>query len=143
MKNIILCFAILVLTFSYGYGQKLDTAEVYYELNFYRVSTMASMVLDSLMHSRMVESGKKTTLLGYADYLGSRQYNLVLSQKRADNVKEYLVASGLDETDIIKCEGRGKIDRVPVPGELGFYRDRQVMIITDHEKTIKPTVAAA
>ena len=115
-----------------SYSQKLDTSEVYFELNFAKVSTMASMTLDSLWFAKVVAPGKKTSLLGYGDYLGTDEYNLALSQRRVKNVKDYLVALGLNEQDLIECVGKGRIKRTPVPGELGFYKDRKVMIITQH-----------
>ena len=136
-------FFMLLMLFSFinGYGQKLDTSEIYFELNHAKVSTMASMTLDSLSFAKAVIPGKKATLLGYGDYLGSDQYNLALSQNRADNVKAYLLALGLDESDITECKGKGRIIRKPVPGEIGFYKDRKVMIITQHAPK-KAAVAA-
>ncbi len=134
---------LLLLGFVNGYCQKADTSEVYFELNISRVSTIASMSLDSLWFTKTIAIGKKTMLLGFGDYLGTDEYNLVLSQKRADNVKNYLVALGLDEKDITICKGRGGIMRRPVPGELGFYRDRKVQIITERtsKKIAKTEVA--
>jgi outer membrane protein OmpA-like peptidoglycan-associated protein len=65
------------------------------------------------------------------------------------NVKEYLVALGLNEKDIIACKGKGRIIRTPIPGELGIYKDRKVMIITERSAkkaappAPKPTPAPA
>ncbi len=48
-------------------------------------------------------------LKGYADELGQTDYNQKLSEKRADRVKDILVASGIDEGRI-STEGMGEND---------------------------------
>lgn len=53
------------------------------------------------------------TVSGHTDRLGSAQYNQALSEKRAEAVKNYLVAKGV-RADIIETYGFGKTQ--PVPG---------------------------
>lgn len=52
-------------------------------------------------------------VIGYTDRIGSQNYNLPLSQKRAQSVVDYLVAKGIPAGSI-RAEGRGKED--PVTG---------------------------
>ena len=55
-------------------------------------------------------------LQGYADPTGDVEANLVLSEKRADAVKEYLVAQGIDPVRV-RTVGRGEhIDGLPASG---------------------------
>ena len=51
------------------------------------------------------------SLVGYTDSVGSDAYNLKLSEKRADAVKAYLVAHGIDAAKI-QTSGRGEADPV-------------------------------
>ena len=44
---------------------------------------------------------------GHTDYLGSDSYNQVLSQQRADTVRQYLIAQGID-AGLIQAYGAGK-----------------------------------
>ncbi|MGJ9418816.1 OmpA family protein [Massilia sp. CMS3.1] len=48
---------------------------------------------------------------GYADRLGSDKYNLALSQRRADAVREYLVGKGVDGSRL-KAYGKGEANPV-------------------------------
>ena len=52
----------------------------------------------------------KVTVLGYTDRLGSADYNLKLSQERANTAKSYLQAQGVKAN--IKAQGRGKANQV-------------------------------
>lgn len=44
--------------------------------------------------------GKKAVCFGYTDHFGTEEYNLGLSDKRANSVKTYLGSSGVTDTDI-------------------------------------------
>lgn len=50
-------------------------------------------------------------ITGYADRLGSAKYNLALSEKRANAVRNYLVAAGIDGGRL-KAYGRGEANPV-------------------------------
>lgn len=49
-------------------------------------------------------------LVGYTDRLGSEQYNQLLSERRANTVKEYLQRKGI--TNPIDTSGRGEADQI-------------------------------
>ena len=49
---------------------------------------------------------------GYTDSIGSQAYNLKLSERRAEFVKNYLVNHGVAESQIIGTKGYGKLDPV-------------------------------
>lgn len=83
---------------------------------------------------------------GYTDRLGSDEYNLELSQKRADAVADEMRNEGLTD-QIINVEGRGKAD--PVTGDQcdGITNrsklveclapDRRVEIVISGEKVVE------
>lgn len=56
---------------------------------------------------RKYYGGSKLTVEGFADPAGTRHYNVVLSQRRADAVRDYLAQRGLDVA-MIKTVGYGK-----------------------------------
>ena len=55
----------------------------------------------------------RVVVIGYTDRIGSQNYNLPLSEKRAQSVVDYLVSKGIPANSI-SAEGRGK--RNPVTG---------------------------
>lgn len=61
--------------------------------------------------------GSKVTVEGFADPKGSANYNLSLSQRRANAVRDYLVAHGLT-TNEVATVGYGKT-RLVTPGAWG------------------------
>ena len=63
------------------------------------------------------------TITGYTDRLGSDEYNLKLSQRRADAVKAYLVSKGVAASRL-RAVGRGEADPVVQCGE----KDRAALI---------------
>jgi outer membrane protein OmpA-like peptidoglycan-associated protein len=55
--------------------------------------------------------GLKLAVEGYTDSIGSDEYNLQLSEKRADSVRDYLVSQGVSDGNIT-AQGFGKADPV-------------------------------
>jgi OmpA-OmpF porin, OOP family len=62
---------------------------------------------DVLGKLRTCASIEAVVVEGHADRIGSQQYNQKLSERRADSVKAYLVAKGVDR-DKIETIGMGK-----------------------------------
>jgi len=57
-------------------------------------------------------SGTEVVLEGHTDSVGTDEYNLVLSQRRAEAARRYLIESfGLNQSRII-AEGKGKLDPI-------------------------------
>jgi outer membrane protein OmpA-like peptidoglycan-associated protein len=67
--------------------------------------------------------GKSITLTGRADPRGSEGYNEHLGLERAERVKRFLAAKGIDAARI-KTESRGKDDARPLPKD--WPSDRRV-----------------
>ena len=60
----------------------------------------------------MKKNPKSTiTIVGHTDKIGSQEFNLKLSKKRADAVRLFLVGNGIDSSRI-KMIGRGKLEPV-------------------------------
>ena len=77
--------------------------------------------------------GSVITVEGFADNAGTARYNLDLSQRRADAVRDYLVGHGLQQTQL-KTVGYGKTRQVR-PGAAGdapgAALNRRVVFVVD------------
>lgn len=81
--------------------------------------------------------GSKITIAGFADPAGSKQYNLMLSQRRATSVRNFLVARGLT-TSPLQTVGYGESRQV-APGawgnEPGAQDNRRVVFVIETRPT--------
>jgi len=77
--------------------------------------------------------GSKITVEGFADPAGTTKYNLTLSTRRADAVRDYLVAKGVATADL-KTIGYGKT-RLVVPNashdDPGAEQNRRVTFVIE------------
>jgi outer membrane protein OmpA-like peptidoglycan-associated protein len=83
-----------------GEGIKLTLGEnaVRFETNKATLTTDAKANIDKLVPVFKEYSKTDIKIFGYTDSSGKPEYNLVLSEKRADAVKKYLVAHGISDS---------------------------------------------
>src|SRR5205085_1885488 len=67
--------------------------------------------LDKVAERLQNDDELSVRIVGYADQIGSEEYNLSLSQRRADAVKTYLTEHGVPET-AVSVEARGETDPI-------------------------------
>lgn len=72
----------------------------------------------------------RITLEGWTDYIGTDAYNLKLSQRRADAVRDYLVRQGVPGFNM-KTMGMGKSYKYDNHTEDGRYLNRRTEIVFD------------
>jgi outer membrane protein OmpA-like peptidoglycan-associated protein len=110
-----------------------DTFKLYFDLNVPVLNEKMEKKIDLLIYNDKIISGSGVTIVGYADFLGSEQYNKDLSMKRAENVRDYLVKYGINQNDIKLCIGRGKVDREGMSDKSGYPIDRRVDIVMNNK----------
>jgi peptidoglycan-associated lipoprotein len=77
------------------------------------------------------------TVEGFTDPAGSRAYNLQLGQKRAEEVRAYLIGAGGLSPDQVKAVSYGEdtarliLPGASGPGDLG-RENRRAVIVIDH-----------
>lgn len=118
-----------------------DTFRLYFDLDVPTLNEKMQKKIDLLMYNDKIITGSKLTIVGYADYLGSSEYNKQLSMKRAEDVRAYLVKYGINNSDITLCMGKGKIDRQGKNDPSGYPTDRRVDIVVNNKKqNTKPPI---
>ncbi|MFM2229705.1 MAG: putative lipoprotein YiaD precursor, partial [Bacteroidota bacterium] len=96
-----------------GEGIKLTLGEnaVRFEFNKSTLTPNAKTNLDKLVPVFKEYADTEIKIFGYTDAKGADDYNLNLSEKRAQAVKEYLAAKGLNSSRI-QIVGMGEADPI-------------------------------
>lgn len=82
---------------------------VYFEFNHSNLSSDALGRLDTLVDALKADSTvKEARIVGYADRIGSVSYNDRLSQKRAQTLRDYIVAKGYTNARVTETRWVGK-----------------------------------
>ncbi|MDH7913755.1 OmpA family protein [Winogradskyella sp. SYSU M77433] len=102
---IFLCFSFQLVTFA----QEEMKHEVYFETDQFDIpETEHSRLLLFLSKIENMDI-EKISIYGFCDDRGSDSYNLVLSQQRADAIREVFSNNEFDESVITNVDGKGKI----------------------------------
>ncbi len=81
---------------------------VYFNFNSSALTPAAKTKLKALSHSLKSKKVASVKIVGYADQIGTQNYNLRLSQKRANAVAAYLRSTGVKVTGKSEVRGLGE-----------------------------------
>lgn len=115
-----------------------DTGAVFFDFNKDVLSEASKTKIDELIYRGAIDDRSAVSIIGYADYVGGEDYNLDLSRRRADAVKDYLIRSGFRPASITVIIGKGKIERADKRGNTGFAPDRKVNIVRTEAPVVMP-----
>ena len=83
------------------------TVDVFFKINSSRILDSEKTKLETLLDYMNRNRDSNVSITGYCDMqTGTRQYNLMLSERRANAVRDYLIANGI-AAERIKAEGKG------------------------------------
>lgn len=127
MRSIGLIF--FLITFSLkGVTAQTDTVKVYFNLASHQLTAQERHKLDSMAYYDLLPTNIKYGIIGYADYLGTEESNVTLSQNRANAVQAYLEGLGVKQEQIQTVTGKGEVNRESKNVD-GYPDDRRVDII--------------
>ncbi len=110
-------------------GLIVNISDVLFDFNKYTLKPGAREKLAKVAGILLAYPGLKIQVEGHTDAIGSDEYNLKLSEKRADGVRGYLVQQGVPAASV-SAVGLGKADPVATndTGE-GRQRNRRVEMV--------------
>ena len=107
-----------------------------FEFNKSKLLPNAYPVLDSLVSTMMKHHEYKWEIGGYTDGIGSVNYNIKLSQRRAQAVVDYLVSKGIEKKNL-KVVGYGKSNPIATndtPEGRSMNRRVEIKVISKDNK---------
>jgi outer membrane protein OmpA-like peptidoglycan-associated protein len=109
--------------------QKLTLQGVHFDFNKARIRPGDAAVLDEAATTLKANPNVAVNVNGYCDAIGGEEYNLRLSDRRADAVVNYLVKQGIPSSQLIP-HGYGKTDFVATNDTAeGRAQNRRVELV--------------
>ena len=107
-------------------GQTIQLNNIYFEFNKAQLLPESFPELDKVVDFLKQTPTIEIELSGHTDNVGSDDYNMTLSQKRADAVKDYLVSKGI-AANRLQSKGYGKTKPIATNAtESGREQNRRV-----------------
>jgi outer membrane protein OmpA-like peptidoglycan-associated protein len=104
---------------------------VYFAHDSYALDDIATKQVEDLFQEVSRESGVMLSVNGHTDTTGSDRYNMMLSNERADAVRDMLLSLGLEDAQI-QTYGFGETDpAVPTPDETFEPQNRRVEVVVN------------
>ncbi|MBS1775011.1 MAG: OmpA family protein [Bacteroidetes bacterium] len=109
-------------------GNKNSFKNILFDFDSYNLKEIAFAELDTIAKTMIGNNRIRVEINGYADDLGSTDYNIILSLKRAEAVKKYLINHSIDESRLIVI-GKGKDNPTQFPiTEIYRSKNRRVEV---------------
>jgi outer membrane protein OmpA-like peptidoglycan-associated protein len=114
-------------------GLVVNMADVLFETGKYNLSSDAQLKLAKLSGIIQAHPGLNLSIEGYTDTTGSADFNMKLSQQRADTVRDFLISQGL-LPDTISSKGFGEANPIADNSTAaGRKQNRRVEIVVSGE----------
>jgi OmpA-OmpF porin, OOP family len=102
---------------------------VFFDFNKSTITAAGRQVLDAAADAIKRDMSVRILLTGYTDTVGTQQYNLGLSKRRAEAAHDYLVHAGVPSNRMnVYWKGKENL-RVPTPDGVREPQNRRVEII--------------
>jgi outer membrane protein OmpA-like peptidoglycan-associated protein len=119
-----------------GLVMTLDSKSIRFDFDEADIKPEYRDILNRIAGILMTLKGYSIAVYGYTDDVGTQMYNLQLSQRRAEAVRDFFVQTGISST-IISTKGFGESDpRVPGDSEQARAANRRVEIAIVDSKLI-------
>jgi hypothetical protein len=116
---------------------------VYFDFDHYNLSEDARRVVDAAIVAAKAGGPARVAVIGNTDLAGTNSYNQVLSDRRAETVRRYMIDHGVDAGEI-NIRALGKSDpAVRTADGVREPRHRRVEIVITHRHNAPPATSMA
>lgn len=110
----------------------LDQRTIYFDFDSEKLTPESVSKLDALVaiiksSNQIIQAG----VIGYADEMGNEEYNMALSQKRADAVRQYLDSRVTIDTRVLELRGLGESNPVTNCAEVKARAEKIACLAQD------------
>ncbi len=119
--------------------EKTFSADALFDFNSANLKPAGVQALDDFVNGIQGLNYDHIHVEGHADRIGSADYNMALSQRRADSVKAHLMSKGI-EANRIFAEGRGEADPVTGNNCAGNVKSKTLIDCLSPDRRVKITV---
>jgi len=102
-------------------GEEIEIPGIEYDFDSPNLRTASKHILDTLYQFLELNDNISIEINSHTDFRGADDYNMVLSQKRANSCVNYLISKGLDEARITA---------------IGFGETQPTFMVDDNKKAI-------
>ena len=130
-------FLFIFIASNFCFSQSIKSHIVYFDTNKYEVIETEQNRLLLFVQNLNKSKIKRISIYGFCDDRGTNQYNLVLSQERANSIKDILYEKGVGTDLITNVDGRGEVlIKVVESKNLNIIRglNRKVEISVEYKK---------
>ena len=107
-------------------------SKIFFENNSDKLKVASLSQLDELSKILYKYDGATLTIEGHTDSVGKDDFNMTLSQKRAESVRQYLIGKGISDTRLIPV-GYGETKPIATNNTtLGKAKNRRVELKTNY-----------
>jgi outer membrane protein OmpA-like peptidoglycan-associated protein len=140
MKRFLLSI-ILLIFFTTVFAGDTTSVNVYFEINDYKLMQQAKSILDDVQPDDTTITLKKIFIYGYSDKTEKDILN-ALSDKRALEVKKYLLFKNIPDSLIVTAKGRGNANKLfEQDVSQDGQQNRKVWIIIEYDaKVVEQTI---
>ena len=102
---------------------------MFFDFDKSTITKAGQQVLDAASKAIQQDQAVQILVTGYTDTVGTMKYNMGLSERRADAVRDYLVKHGIP-ANRLNVGWKGKTDlRVPTPDGVREPQNRRIEIL--------------
>jgi peptidoglycan-associated lipoprotein len=120
-------------------AREILTEIVFFDYDSYEIGYEGEQTLQAKIPLLRANPGLRLRVEGHADQRGSTEYNLALGQRRAEAVRDYLAAYGVDASRVGTSSYGKERPLVDGEGEAAWSRNRRAeFAVTAGEITVVP-----
>ncbi len=118
------------------------SADTLFDFNKSVLRPAGRVALDKFIADTRDISPETISVVGNTDRIGSERYNQILSEQRAQAVKNYLVSKGI-ESSRIQTEGKGETQPVTLAGTCSGAKSARVIACLQPDRNVQIEVEGA